>query len=126
MPDFISETPDWDKVKTQAVADCLAAKPEGMTDLQALQQRANELKAEFDTLTDQGTAIYDQAARQAAEIQRRAQEKADAILNEARRQCAEIQAAADARAQTARDRTPVALLEKLAIEMEIQNRTLGK
>ncbi|MGI6535840.1 MAG: hypothetical protein ACOX12_05405 [Eggerthellaceae bacterium] len=122
MPDFISETPDWDKVKTQAVADCLAGKPEGMTDLQALQQRANELKAEFDTLTDQGTAIYDQAA----EIQRQAQEQADAILDEARRQCAEIQAAADARAQAARDRTPVALLEKLAIEMEIQNRTLGQ
>lgn len=126
MSDFISGTPDWDRVKTRAVEDCLAGKPEGMTDLQALQRRADELKAEFDTLTEQGTAIYDQAARQAAEIQRQAQEKADAILDDARRQCAQIQADADARAQEARDRTPVALLEKLAIEMEIQNRTLGQ
>lgn len=126
MSDYISDTPDWDKVKTQAVTDCLANKPEGMTDLQALQQRADELKAEFDTLTDQGSAIYDEAARRAAEIQRQAQEQADAILDEARRQCAQIQAAADAQAQAARDRTPVALLEKLAIEMEIQNRTLGQ
>lgn len=126
MPEFISDTPDWDKVRTRAVAECLSNRPEGMTELQALQMRADELKAEFDTLTDQGTAIYDRAARQAAEVQRRAQAKADAVLGEARRQCAEIQAQADAQAQAARDRTPVALLEKLAIEMEIQNRTLGR
>lgn len=126
MSDMMSATPDWDKVKATAVRECLDNRPAGMSELEALQRRADELKNEFDSLTDHGSVVYSQAAEEAARIEREAKAQADAIMAEAARKVAAIQSEADRQAEAARDRTPVALLEKLAIEMEIQNRTLGQ